>query len=86
MADDFGACCKDLHVAMTEVPETIFYVDRNGVLFMTAGRLQTERGPANFDIAVKYCPFSGRHLQTAEEIRSRGELDDGSWTRASLLP
>jgi len=70
-ARDFGACCKDLRDAMTGVPESFFRIEGNGVLYLSVGYVQTERGPGFFDQAVKYCPFCGRQLQTAEEIASR---------------
>jgi hypothetical protein len=66
---DFGPCCKDLAEAMSGIPNTFFRIEDNGVLYLTVGYVQTEDGPGFFDQAVLYCPFCGKQLQDADQIR-----------------
>ena len=68
----FGSCCKDLADAMTGVPNSFLRVEENGVLYLTIGYVETERGPGWFDQAVLFCPFCGARLQNAAEIARRG--------------
>jgi len=65
----FGTCCKDLADGMNQPPNSFFRVESNGVLFLTVGYVQTERGPGFFDQAVLFCPFCGVQLQTREMIK-----------------
>ena len=67
----FGSCCKDLKDAMTEVPESFFRVEDNGVLYLTVGYVQREEGPGFFDQAVLHCPFCGKQLQERAEIAAK---------------
>ncbi len=60
----FGECCRDLSDAM-DVPRTRFFVQENGVLYLTAGGSDDVGW---FDLAVLYCPFCGTQLQTKAEI------------------
>jgi hypothetical protein len=69
----FGTCCGDLHGAMKSPPNSFFRVEDNGVLYLTVGYVQTERGPGWFDQAVLYCPFCGVKLQDREEIRTKSQ-------------
>ena len=70
----FGSCCKDLSDAMKQPPNSFFFVEKNQVLYLTVGYVQTEKGPGWFDQAVIFCPFCGKQLQAREEIvkKSRG--------------
>ena len=68
---DFGSCCKDLGDAMSKPPNRFFLVDENGILYLTVGYVQTEQGPGWFDMAVLYCPFCGKKLQTKEGIKEK---------------
>ena len=67
----FGTCCKDLKDAMEQPPIRFFRVEDSGVLYLTAGYMQTEQGPGYYDQAVIYCPFCGKQLQTREEIAAK---------------
>jgi hypothetical protein len=67
----FGTCCKDLRAAMSEVPESFFRIEDNGVLYVSVGYVPTEHGPGFFDQAVLFCPFCGAKLQDRGEIARR---------------
>jgi hypothetical protein len=54
---------------MTQVPNSFFRVESNGVLFLVVGYVQSEQGPGFFDQAVLFCPFCGAQLQTREMIK-----------------
>jgi hypothetical protein len=64
----FGTCCKDLADALTLPPEKFFRVEDTGVLYLSIGYVQTEKGPGFYDQAVIFCPFCGKQLQTKEHI------------------
>ena len=66
---DFGTCCSDLSYALGGVPHSFFRVDENGVFYVSVGYVQTAEGPGFFDQAVLFCPFCGRQLQDADQIR-----------------
>ena len=57
---------------MSEVPNSLFRVEENGVLYLAVGYVSTENGPGYFDQAVRFCPFCGVELQTKQAIASRG--------------
>jgi hypothetical protein len=71
---NFGSCCKDLSDAMTRPPDSLFRVEENGVLYLTVGYMQTQKGVGWFDQAVIYCPFCGKKLQDCEDISELHEL------------
>ena len=64
-------CCKDLQEGMTIPPNSFFRVEENGVLYLTIGYVQTERGTAYYDQAVIYCPFCRTKLQDKNEIAAQ---------------
>jgi hypothetical protein len=68
----FGLCCTDFREAMdaTIVPERFFFV-QSGVLYLSIGYANTERGTAFYDMAVIHCPFCGAQLQTKEAIKAK---------------
>ena len=76
----FGSCCKDSGDAMNIPPNSFFRVEENGVLFLTIGYMQTDKGPGWFDQAVIHCPFCGVQLQDREEIKSASEANSTSNT------
>jgi hypothetical protein len=52
--------------------EPSFFVESNGVLFLTVGRLKTVEGTARYlDHAVLFCPFCGTRLQDKDGIARR---------------
>lgn len=69
----FGTCCSDLKDAMTEIPESFFRVEDNGVLYLTVEFMPTEDGPGFFDQAVLYCPFCGKQLQERDDIAAKAD-------------
>lgn len=66
---EFGGCCQDLDDAIAQPPHSFFRTEENGVLYLAVGYVPTEEGPGFFDMAVLYCPFCGRQLQSREEIK-----------------
>ena len=70
MKQSFGQCCKDLADAM-HLPTSHFRVEKNGVLFLVVGSVQTPQGSGYFDQAVLFCPFCGSIVQDREEIARR---------------
>jgi hypothetical protein len=71
MSSHFGSCCKDLADAMSEVPNSFFRVEANGVLYLSVGFVSTDNGPGYFDQAVLFCPFCGTELQSKQTIVGR---------------
>jgi hypothetical protein len=65
---EFGSCCSDLHAALHEVPQSLFHVSEEGVLFVSVGMADIEAGLGFFDQAVIFCPFCGRRLQDKTDI------------------
>lgn len=70
---DFGYCCENLHKSLTIPREKFFHVSDLGVLFLTVGAFPYDGGTKWFNCAVLFCPFCGRQLQTAEEIKSKSD-------------
>ena len=56
---------------MTDLPNSFFRVEDNGVLYLTVGYVRTEQGTGFFDHSVIYCTFCGTKLQDQEEIRRK---------------
>lgn len=67
----FGSCCADLKAAISEVPESFFRTEENGIFYLTVGYVPTESGPGFFDQAVMFCPFCGARLQTKEQCAAK---------------
>src|SRR5689334_9266503 len=55
----FGSCCSELKEAMTATPSSLFQVEADGVLYLTVGYVQTEKGISWFQHAALFCPFCG---------------------------
>jgi len=53
---------------MKTPPNSMFRVEKNGVLYFTVGYVATEQGPGWLDQAVIFCPFCGKQLQSKEDI------------------
>ena len=71
MSKEFGSCCNDLREAIAAPPNSFFITNEKGILYLTVGFAQTDRGPGWFDQAVLFCPFCGAPLQTKEEIAKK---------------
>jgi len=50
---------------------SMFRVEENGILYLTVGYIDTEKGRGWFDQAVLFCPFCGRGLQTQTEVQRK---------------
>ena len=70
---DFGTCCKQLQDAMNQPPNSLIFVEENGVLYLTVGYVQTEKGPGFFDQAIIFYPFCGKKLQDKDEIAKKSK-------------
>jgi hypothetical protein len=68
---EFGSCCKDWNDVMTIPGQKFFFVSEEGVLYLTVGAVQTGDGTGWLDHSVFFCPFCGKQLQTAEEVRRK---------------
>jgi hypothetical protein len=75
---EFGSCCKELKDSMTIPQQKFIFTNEEGVLFLTVGRVESERGTGWFDSAIFYCPFCGTKLQTVDEIRMKSLPGSGN--------
>ncbi|MBF9237708.1 hypothetical protein I2I05_09915 [Hymenobacter sp. BT683] len=73
---EFGTCCKDLKDAMdpSKVHNSFFRIEKNNVLYLTVGYVNSEAGSGYFDQAVIYCPFCGQKVQERVEIKGKAGL------------
>jgi hypothetical protein len=53
---------------MSGVPNSLFRIEENGVLYLAVGYADTEEGLGWFDQAVFFCPFCGVRLQDRAAI------------------
>lgn len=65
-----GACCKDMSDAL-KLPNPLFRIEDNGVLYVTVGYAETPQGLGWFDQAALFCPFCGVQIQDREAIKRR---------------
>lgn len=74
----FGSCCGDLNDAMSgEEFEPLITVGEDGVLYMSVGLVELDDDePGMVDHPVFFCPFCGKGLQTAEEVKAKTGDDD----------
>ena len=63
----FGTCCEDLRQSMHTKENSTFSIE-NGVLFLTIGIVPMPKEVGYFTKPVRFCPFCGTELQTAEKI------------------
>ncbi|MEL6289995.1 MAG: hypothetical protein AAFQ42_09115 [Pseudomonadota bacterium] len=79
----FGSCCAELNDILTsdDFNATFEIEPESGLLFMAVGQAELEpegdEEPeiAWFDQPVRFCPFCGTEIQTAEEIDDKlGDL------------
>jgi hypothetical protein len=70
----FGTCCEDLRQAMHSRETSTFQVE-DGVLFLTIGIVSMPREVGYFTKPVRFCPFCGTELQSAEAIAAWGKSE-----------
>jgi hypothetical protein len=78
---NFGTCCDELKEAMSgEDFEPLISVGEDGVLYMSVGLVEIdEDDPGMLDHPIFFCPFCGKGVQTADEVRTKtadGEGDE----------
>jgi hypothetical protein len=68
----FGTCCGELKEAMSGNEfEPLIAVAEDGVLYMSVGLIELDgEEPGMVDHPVFFCPFCGKPLQTADDVRS----------------
>jgi hypothetical protein len=52
-----------------KLPNPLFRVEDNGVLYLSVGYSQTPKGVGWFDQAPFFCPFCGTQIQDRETTR-----------------
>jgi hypothetical protein len=67
----FGTCCEDLRQAMHSKESSIFQVE-DGLLFLTIGIVPMQKEIGYFTKPVRFCPFCGTELQSAETVAAWG--------------
>jgi hypothetical protein len=80
-AQSFGKCCAELKDALSgEQFEPLLTVREDGVLYMSVGliELEDEDDPGVVEHPMFYCPFCGKQVQTAEDVRAKTGGDDGA--------
>jgi hypothetical protein len=72
-AHTFGSCCTELKEAMSgEQFEPLITVGDDAVLYMSVGLLELEDDePGMVDHPIFFCPFCGKQVQTAEDVREK---------------
>ena len=65
----FGTCCEDLRQAMHSKESSTFRVE-DGVLFLTIGIVPMTEEVGYFTKPVRFCPFCGIELQSANSIQT----------------
>jgi hypothetical protein len=71
----FGACCSELREAMAGQDfEPLITEGDDGVLYVAVGLIHLEdEEPGMVDHPLFFCPFCGAKLQTADEVKGKGE-------------
>ncbi|MFA5949095.1 MAG: hypothetical protein WC807_02295 [Hyphomicrobium sp.] len=77
-AGGFGSCCTELKEAMSgEEFEPLITVGEDEVLYMSVGLVELEEEePGMVDHPIFFCPFCGKRLQTADEVRAKSEAEE----------
>ncbi len=68
-APDFGTCCEELRQAMHSKANSSFQVD-DGLLLLTICTVPMQ---GYFTQPVRFCPFCGTELQSAETLAALGK-------------
>jgi len=69
----FGTCCEDLRQAMHSRKSSTFQVE-DGMLFLIIGIVSMANQVGHFTKPVRFCPFCGTELQSAERIAAWGKM------------
>jgi hypothetical protein len=77
---NFGTCCDELKEAMSgEDFEPLISVGEDGVLYMSVGLVEIDDDdPGMLDHPVFFCPFCGKGVQTADEVRTKTADGEGA--------
>lgn len=78
-AGKFTACCTELREAMSgeEFEPLITLGEDDGVVYMSVGLIDMEDDePGMVDHPLFFCPFCGKRVQTAEEVRAKTGAGD----------
>ncbi len=71
-APAFGTCCEHLRQAMHSKQNSTFQIE-DGVLLLTIGIVPMAKEVGYFSKPVRFCPFCGTELQSAEKIAAWGK-------------
>ena len=69
VAPAFGTCCEHLRQSMHNKEGSTFRVE-DGVLFLTIGIVPMAEEVGHFTKPVRFCPFCGIELQSANDIQT----------------
>jgi hypothetical protein len=68
----FGTCCENLRQAMHSGKNSMFS-DEAGILMLNVAIVQMPDSTGWFAKPVRFCPFCGTELQSAEAISAWGK-------------
>ena len=75
-ASKFGSCCQELKEVMeSDDFEPLIAVDDDGVLYMSIGFMESDKGGTAEDMVdhpLYFCPFCGTKVQSPEEVDAKG--------------
>jgi len=66
-AAPFGSCCENLRQAMHSKTNSTFQLEGD-VLFLIIGIVPMQNQTGYFSKPIRFCPFCGSELQTADQI------------------
>ena len=77
----FGTCCEELNQVMSgEEFEPLITVGDDNILYMSVGLIDIDEDePGMVDHPIFFCPFCGKEIQDADEVREKMDaMDDDS--------
>ena len=77
---NFGSCCDELNQVMSgEEFEPLITVGDDNILYMSVGLIDIDEDePGMVDHPVFFCPFCGKEIQDADEVRDKLDALEGS--------
>jgi hypothetical protein len=75
-AKPLGTCCS-MMAEVLKLPNSMFRIETNGVLYVSVANTQTPQGLGWFDQPPLFCPFCGAPIQDSETIRSKSSNRPG---------